>query len=176
MSEKKFFLYDSTDDYCNDMIEELKNNNLLSSFVLIDKNRVNPNNIHPIIKQCLIKCQLPTLLLPNTNGPIEKNDVKGWIKSMNYFDIKTNNIKVKENKINNPQPDDKLGIPKQEIKKISDNYTFIDEKNTVKLFENPNKETLILKDNHVTTEIIEKTEQQNKEQKARILKMIRAKK
>ena len=138
MNERRFFLYDSQDKFCNDILEELKNNNLLSTFQLIDKNNVN-NKLHSVIKECLVKCELPTLIIPNINVPIEKNNVKGWIKSIALFNVKTNSIKTKTTIINDPSPQDKYAIPKQEIKKISDPYTFIDDKNTDKLFYKTNR-------------------------------------
>jgi len=180
MAENKFLLYDSTDKFCNDVIQDMKNNNLLSMFVLIDKNNYNPLKVHAIIRQCLIKCELPTLLLPNISTPIEKLNVKGWIQSRSYFNIKTNNIKTnKEQKPIAPSIQDKLGIPKQEIKKISDSYTFIDDTNTIKSFENTTNETLILKDAQFTIKE-DKLEEINPinqiEQKAKLLRMLRAKK
>jgi hypothetical protein len=84
------------------------------------------------------------LLLPNINVPIERNNIKNWIKTTQFFNIKTNNIKEKQQKIIEPSPQDKLVITKQEINKISDNYTFIDDKNTLKHFQTLNKEALIL--------------------------------
>jgi len=176
MSKTQYLLYDSTDYYSNEIIEELKNNSLLSSFTLIDKNMPNIHKLHNTIKECIIKYELPVLLLPNVNAPIEKNNIKNWIKTTQYFNITTNNIKNKQDKIKEPSPQDKYGIPTQEIKKISDNYTFIDDKNTVKHFQNLNKESLILKDEDVTCKIIEDIVINNKEQKLKILRMIRNKK
>lgn len=169
MNKNRFLLYDSTDTFSNDVIQELKNNNLLSTFLLVDKNNYDHNKIHSILKNCLVKCELPTLLIPDINIPIEKNNVLGWIKSISLFNIKTNNIKNKEQKLTQPSPQDKLGIPKQEIKKISDNYTFIDDKNTDKLFQSTHKTELIL-DNTVVidTAIVDN--------KKRILHMLRGKK
>ena len=120
--------------------------------------------------------ELPILLLPNISIPIEKNSIKNWIQTTKYFNIKTNNIKEKQQVITQPSPQDKLGIPKQEINKISDNYTFIDDKNTVKHFQNLNKESLILKEEDVTCQIVEDTQKSNKDQKLKILRMIRSNK
>ena len=44
MSENRVLLYDSTDSFCNDIIQEFKNNNLLKNTTLVDKNIINPNN------------------------------------------------------------------------------------------------------------------------------------
>jgi len=169
MNKNRFLLYSSTDIFSNDVIQELKNNNLLSTFILIDKNNYDHVKIHPVLKNCLLKCELPTLLIPDINIPIEKNNVLGWIKSTIYFNIKTNSIKNKEQKITQPSPQDERGIPKQEIKKISDNYTFIDEKNTDKLFQSTNNNDLIL----MNTEMVDKTISDNKK---KILNMLRGKK
>jgi len=176
MSKTRFLLYDSNNSFSNDIIEELKNNNLLSTFTLIDKNVTNINKLHNTLKECILNCELPVLLLPNINVPIERNNIKNWIKTTQFFNIKTNNIKEKQQKIIEPSPQDKLGIPKQEINKISDNYTFIDDKNTLKHFQTLNKETLILKDEDITCQIVEDTQKSNKEQKQKILRMIRSKK
>jgi hypothetical protein len=169
MNKNRFLLYDSTDIFSNDVIQELKNNNLLSTFILIDKNNYDHGKIHPVLKNCIIKCELPTLLIPDINIPIEKNNVLGWIKSTSLFNIKTNSIKNKEQKLTQPSPQDKYGLPKQEIKKISDNYTFIDDKNTDKLFQFTDKNELILSN----TEIVDKTINDNKR---KILNMLRGKK
>ena len=176
MSKTRFLLYDSNDNFSNDIIEELKNNNLLSTFTLIDKKVTNINKLHNTLKECIMNYELPILLLPNISIPIEKNNIKSWIKTTQYFNIKTNNIKEKQQVITQPSPQDKLGIPKQEINKISDNYTFIDDKNTVKHFQNLNKESLILKDEDVTCQIVEDTQKSNKDQKLKILRMIRSNK
>jgi len=176
MNENRFLLYDSSDNFSNDIIEELKNNNLLSTFRLIDKNNYNPAKIHLVIKDCLFKCELPTMLIPNINTPIERNSVKGWIKSISFFNIKTNSIKNKEQKLTEPSPQDKLGIAKQEIKKISDNYTYIDEKNTDKLFQDSNKNELILNGENFVTQIVNQVEPEINKNKKRILTMLRGKK
>jgi len=123
MNEYRFLLYDSTDEFSNDIIQELKNNSLLSTFQLIDKITFaakNPFKNNNVIKECLLKCDLPTLLIPNISIPIEKNNIMGWIKTTNLFNIKTNSIKNKAQVKTEPSPQDKLGIAKQEIKKISD--------------------------------------------------------
>lgn len=168
MNKNRFLLYDSTDIFSNDVIQELKNNNLLSTFLLVDKTNYDHTKIHSVLKTCILKCELPTLLIPDINIPIEKSNVLGWIKSTSLFNIKTNNIKNKEQKITQPSPQDKLGIPKQEIKKISDNYTFIDDKNTDKLFQSTNKTELILGN----TVVMDTTINDNKK---RILNMLRSK-
>jgi len=174
MNKSKFLLYDSQDVYSNDILEELKNNNLLSTMELIDKNTVSMNKLHIKLKECIIKYELPIILLPDITMPIQKRDIRGWIKSMQFFNIKTNNIKEKQQKLTEPSPQDKLGIPKQEINKISDKYTFIDDRNTDKSFQNSNNNNnMILKNDDVTCKIIEETTQIN--QKSKILKMIRNK-
>jgi len=175
MSGNRVLLYDSNDSFCNDIIQEFKNNNLLKDTTLVDKNIVNPNKLHPVLKQCFMKYPLPVLLLPNISQPIEKQAIKGWIKTTQLFGIKTNNIKMKEQVLNEPSPQDKLGIPIVEIKKISDNYTFIDDKSTVKAFDIPNSNNLILNDDSFTTKVIEDNQSNNTDQKNRVLKMIRNK-
>jgi hypothetical protein len=177
MNEYRFLLYDSTDEFSNDIIQELKNNSLLSTFQLIDKITFltkNPFKNNVIIKECLVRCELPTIIVPNISVPIEKNNIMGWIKTTSLFNVKTNNIKNKPQKITQPSPQDKLGIAKQEIKKISDNYTFIDEKNTDKLFQQTNNNDLILNEKTFKTEIVET--QNNMDTKKRILSMLRGKK
>ena len=144
MSENRVLLYDSTDVFCNDIIQEFKNNNLLTTTTLVDRNTINPYKLHTVLKECFIKYPLPVLLLPSISTPIEKNNIKGWIKTTQLFNIKTNNVKNKEQKLTEPTPHDKLAIPKQEIKKISDTYTFLDDKNTAKMFQVPNSDNLIL--------------------------------
>jgi len=177
MNENRILLYDSNDIFSNDIIEELKNNGILSTFILIDKSNYNPAKIHVIIRDCLFKCELPTLIIPNINTPIERNYVRGWIKTISFFNIKTNSIKNKEQKLTEPSPQDKLGIAKQEIKKISDNYTFIDDKNTDKLFQTPNKNDLILNENTFSTKIVDQERpDENITNKKRILNMLRGKK
>lgn len=175
MNENRVLLYDSTDNYCNDIIQEFKNNNLLKNTTLVDKNNVNPNKLHKVLKECFMKYPLPVLLLPNISTPIEKNNIKGWIKTTLLFNIKTNSIKNKEQILTEPSPQDKLGIPIQEIKKISDTYTFIENINTVKAFETPNSNNLILNDDTFTTKIITEHQNSNVDQKTRLLKMIRNK-
>jgi hypothetical protein len=175
MNQNRVLLYDSTDSFCNDIIQEFKNNNLLSHTTLVDKNNVNPNKLHIVLKECFTKYPLPVLLLPNISLPIEKNNIKGWIKTTQLFNIKTNSIKNKEQKLTEPSPQDKLGIPIQEIKKISDTYTFLDDKNTVKAFEVPNSNNLILSDDTFTTKIVTENETNNENQKKKLLKMIRNK-
>ena len=172
MTERRFFLFDSADTFCNDIIQELKNNNLLSTFQLIDKQRVDPNKINPILKNCLYKCNLPTIIVPNITMPIERPNVRAWIKSTQLFDIKTNNIKNKEQALTEPSPQDKLGIAVQEIKKISDVYTFIDDKNTEKSYEGANTNKLILNESEVTTNIVDETEKKNMDQRMRLIRMI----
>jgi hypothetical protein len=172
MSGNRVLLFDSNDTFCNDIIQEFKNNNLLQATTLVDKTVVNPNKLHPILKQCFIKYQLPVLLLPNIQLPIEKHMIKGWIKTTQLFNIKTNNIKAKEQILNEPSPQDKLGIPVIEIKKISDNYTFLDDKSTVKAFETPNSNNLILNDDTFITQVVEANQNNNTDQKSRVLKMI----
>jgi len=169
MNKNRFLLYDSTDTFSNDVIQELKNNNILSTFILIDRNNYDHSKIHSVLKNCLLKCELPTLLIPDISIPIEKNNILGWIKSITLFNIKTNNIKNKEVKQSQPKAQDERAIPKQEIKKISDSYTFIDDKNTDKLFQLTTKNDLIL-DN---AEVLDKTISDNKK---RILNMLRGKK
>jgi len=176
MSENRILLYDSIDLFSNDIIQEFKNNNLLKNTTLVDKQNIIPTKLHPVIKECFMKYPLPLLLLPNISAPIEKNDIKGWIKTTQLFNIKTNNIKNKDVKLNIPNPQDKLGIPIQEIKKISDLYTFIDDKNTIKIFQTPNEDNLILNDDTFTTKIIIENQNNNEDQKKRLLKMIRNKK
>jgi hypothetical protein len=173
MSGNRVLLYDSNDNFCNDIIQEFKNNNLLKDTTLVDKTIINPNKLHPVLKQCFMKYPLPVLLLPNISQPIEKHVIKGWIKTTQLFNIKTNNIKEKEQVTNEPSPQDKLGIPIIEIKKISDNYTFIDDKSTIKAFETTNSNNLILNDDSFTTKIVEDTQSSNTDQKSRVLKMIR---
>lgn len=175
MSENRVLLYDSTDSFCNDIIQEFKNNNLLKTTTLIDKHIVNPLKLHTVLKECFMKYPLPVLLLPNITSPIEKNNIKGWIKTTQLFDIKTNNIKNKEQLLTEPSPQDKLGIPIQEIKKISDTYTFIDDKNTIKAFQTPNSDNLILNDDTFTIKIVSDNQSSNEDQKKRLLKMIRNK-
>ena len=102
MSENRILLYDSIDLFSNDIIQEFKNNNLLKNTTLVDKQNIIPTKLHPVIKECFIKYPLPLLLLPNISTPIEKNDIKGWIKTTQLFNIKTNNIKNKDIKINIP--------------------------------------------------------------------------
>ena len=176
MSGNRVLLYDSNDNFCNDIIQEFKNNNLLKGTTLIDKIIINPNKLHPVLKQCFMKYQLPVLLLPNIQIPIERHMIKGWIKTTQSFNIKTNNIKTKEPIVNEPSPQDKLGIPVVEIKKISDNYTFLDDKSTVKAFETPNSSNLILNDDTFVTQVVEKNQTSNTDQKSRVLKMLRARK
>jgi len=175
MNENRVLLYDSTDNFCNDIIQDFKNNNLLNNTTLIDKNNINPNKLHSVLKECFMKYPLPVLLLPNISSPIEKNNIKGWVKTTQLFDIKTNSIKNKEQILTEPSPQDKLGIPIQEIKKISDTYTFIDDKNTIKSFQTPNSESLILNDDTFTTKIITDNQNSNNDQRSRLLKMIRNK-
>lgn len=175
MSENRVLLYDSTDTFCNDIIQEFKNNNLLKNTTLIDKHIVNPHKLHTVLKECFIKYPLPVLLLPKISTPIEKNNIKGWIKTTQLFNIKTNNIKNKDQVLTEPSPQDKLGIPIQEIKKISDVYTFIDDKNTVKAFQAHNTDNLILNDDIFTTKIITEHQNNSEDQKKRLLKMIRHK-
>ena len=172
MSGNRVLLFDSNDTFCNDIIQEFKNNNLLQSTTLIDKTIVNPNKLHNVLKQCFIKYQLPVLLIPNIQLPIERHMIKGWIKTTQLFNIKTNNIKAKEQILNEPSPQDKLGIPVIEIKKISDNYTFLDDKSTVKAFETPNSNNLILNDDTFITQVVEANQNNNTDQKSRVLKMI----
>jgi len=171
----RVLLYDSNDTFCNDIIQEFKNNNLLKDTTLVDKLIVNPNKLHSVLKECFMKYPLPVLLIPNIPTPIEKQHIKGWIKTTQLFGIKTNNIKEKEQVMNEPSPQDKLGIPVIEIKKISDQYTFIDDKNTVKAFEVPNSDNLILTDESFTTTIVEQNQNRNNDQKSRLMKMIRNK-
>jgi hypothetical protein len=173
MSGNRVLLFDSNDTFCNDVIQEFKNNNLLQSTTLIDKTIVNPNKLHNVLKQCFNKYQLPVLLVPNIQSPIERHMIKGWIKTTQLFNIKTNNIKAKEQVLNEPSPQDKLGIPIIEIKKISDNYTFLDDKSTVKAFETPNSNNLILNDDTFITQVVEANQNNNTDQKSRVLKMIR---
>jgi hypothetical protein len=175
MSGNRVLLYDSNDILCNNIIQEFKNNNLLKDTTLIDKAIINPNKLHDILKQCFIKYPLPVLLLPNIQQPIERHMIKGWIQTTQLFNIKTNSIKSKEQILNEPSPQDKLGIPIIEIKKISDNYTFIDDKSTVKAFETPNSNNLILNDEKFTTKIVEENQNINNDHKNRVLKMIRNK-
>jgi hypothetical protein len=175
MSGNKVLLYDSNDTFCNDIIQEFKNNNLLQTTTLVDKTIVNPNKLHNVLKQCFMKYQLPVLLLPNIQQPIERHMIKGWIKTTQLFNIKTNNIKTKEQVLNEPSPQDKLGIPIIEIKKISDNYTFLDDKSTIKAFETPNSNNLILRDDSFITNVVEENQNSNNDQKSRVLKMIRNK-
>jgi len=175
MTERRFFLYDSTDEFCNDIIQDLKNNNLLSTFQLIDKQRVDINKLNPILKQCLYKCNLPAIIVPNITMPIERPNVRAWIKSTQLFDIKTNNVRNKEQPLTDPSPQDKLGIPIQEIKKISDVYTFIDDKNTEKSYEGANSSKLILNETEVTANIVDETEKKNNEQRIRLIRMINRK-
>jgi hypothetical protein len=122
-----------------------------------------------------MKYQLPVLLLPNIQQPIERHMIKGWIKTTQLFNIKTNNIKTKEQVLNEPSPQDKLGIPVIEIKKISDNYTFLDDKLTIKVFETPTSNNLILRDDSFITHVVEENQNSNNDQKNRVLKMIRNK-
>jgi hypothetical protein len=175
MNGNRVLLYDSNDTFCNDIIQEFKNNNLLKDTTLIDKTIVNPNKLHPVLKQCFNKYPLPVLLLPNIPHPIEKLMIKGWIKTTQLFNIKTNNIKTKEQLLNEPSPQDKLGIPIIEIKKISDNYTFLDDKSTFKAFETPNSNNLILNDDTFTIQVVENNENTNTDQKNRVLRMLRSK-
>jgi hypothetical protein len=175
MSENRVLLYDSNDSYCNDIIQELKNNNLLKNTTLVDRNNINPNKLHSVLKECFLKYQLPVLLLPNISLPIERHNIKGWIKTTQLFSIQTNSIKNKEQILNEPSPEDKYGIPIQEIKKISDNYTFIDNKSTIKAFETPESNALILNDITFTSKVIEENQNNNISQKSRVLKMIRNK-
>jgi hypothetical protein len=175
MSGNRVLLFDSNDIFCNDIIQEFKNNNLLQATTLVDKTIVNPNKLHPILKQCFIKYQLPVLLLPNIQQPIERHMIKGWIKTTQLFNIKTNNIKTKEQVLNEPSPEDKYGIPIIEIKKISDNYTFLDDKSTVKAFEIPNSNNLILNDDKFITQVVDENTTSNTDQKNRVLKMLRNK-
>lgn len=175
MNETRVLLYDSTDNFCNDIIQEFKNNNLLATTSLVDKHIVNPNKLHVILKECFMKYPLPVLLIPSISLPIERNHIKGWIKTTQLFDIKTNNVKNKEPVTSEPSPQDKLGIPIQELKKITDLYTFIDDKNTVKSFQTPNSENLILKDDTFTTKIVIEHQSSNEDQKKRLLKMLRSK-
>jgi hypothetical protein len=172
MAERRFFLYDSADAFCNDIIQELKNNNLLSTFQLIDKQRVDISKLNPILKQCLLKCNLPAIIVPNITMPIERPNVRAWIKSTQLFDIKTNNVKNKDQPLTEPSPQDKLGIAVQEIKKISDVYTFIDDKNTEKSYEGATTNKLILNESEVTTSIVDETEKKNNEQRIRLIRMI----
>ena len=171
----RVLLYDSNDTFCNDIIQEFKNNNLLKDTTLVDKMIVNPNKLHSVLKECFMKYPLPVLLIPNIPTPIERQHIKGWIKTTHLFGIKTNNIKEKEQVMNEPSPQDKLGIPIIEIKKISDQYTFIDDKNTVKAFQVPNSDNLILTDESFTTTIVEQNQNRNSDQKSRVMKMIRNK-
>ena len=176
MSENWVLLYDSTDIFCNDIIQEFKNNNLLTTTTLVDKHIINPNKLHPILKECFIKYPLPVLLIPNIPTPIERHHIKGWVKTTQLFNIKTNNvIKNKDQILTEPSPDDKLGIPTQEIKKISDTYTFIDNKNTVKAFQESDTNNLILNDDAFTTKVVTDHQTSNEDQKKRLLKMIRNK-
>jgi hypothetical protein len=175
MNGNRVLLYDSNDTFCNDIIQEFKNNNLLKDTTLIDKTIINPNKLHPVLKQCFSKYPLPVLLLPTIQQPIEKSMIKGWIKTTQLFNIKTNNIKIKEQLLNEPSPQDKLGIPIIEIKKISDNYTFLDDKSTVKAFETPNSNNLILNDDTFTTQVVENNQNTNTDQKNRVLRMLRSK-
>ena len=175
MSENRVLLYDSTDTFCNDIIQEFKNNNLLKNTTLIDKHIVNPLKLHTVLKECFMKYPLPVLLLPSIPTPIERNNIKGWIKTTQLFNIKTNSIKNKDQVLSDPSPQDKLGIPIQEIKKISDVYTFIDDKNTVKAFQAPNSDNLILNDDTFTIKVIADNQTNNEDQKKRLLKMIRHK-
>jgi len=176
MSENRVLLYDSTDIFCNDIIQEFKNNNLLTTTTLVDKHIINPNKLHTVLKECFIKYPLPVLLIPNIPTPIERHHIKGWVKTTQLFNIKTNNvIKNKDQTLTEPSPDDKLGIPTQEIKKISDTYTFIDDKNTVKAFQESNTNNLILNDDAFTTKVVSEHQTSNEDQKKRLLKMIRNK-
>ena len=175
MSGNRVLLFDSNDTFCSDIIQEFKNNNLLKETTLVDKTIVNPNKLHPVLKQCFAKYPLPVLLLPSIPQPIERHMIKGWIKTTQLFNIKTNNIKTKEQILNEPSPQDKLGVPIIEIKKISDNYTFLDDKSTVKAFETPNSNNLILNDDKFTTEMVENNQNTNTDQKNRVLKMLRSK-
>jgi len=175
MNGNRVLLYDSNDIFCNDIIQEFKNNNLLKDTTLIDKTIINPNKLHPVLKQCFSKYPLPVLLLPTIQQQIEKSMIKWWIKTTQLFNIKTNNIKIKEQLLNEPSPQDKLGIPIIEIKKISDNYTFLDDKSTVKAFETPNSNNLILNDDTFTTQVVENNQNTNTDQKNRVLKMLRNK-
>jgi hypothetical protein len=175
MSDNRVLLYDSNDSFCNDIIQELKNNNLLATITLLDKTIVNPNKLHNVLRECFLKYQLPVLLLSNIPVPIERNNIRGWIKTTQLFNINTNNIKNKNQILNKPSIEDKYGIPVQEIKKISDPYTFIDNKNTVKSFEIANSSNLILNDDSFTTKIIEENKNSNFEQKSRVLRMIQHK-
>lgn len=176
MSDNRFLLYDSLDTYSNDIIQELKNSNLLSTFILVDKKTVDQSKINSIIKKCLLTCKLPTLLVPNTSMPIERDNVKNWIKSVQFFNISTNSIRQKQ-KVIEPSPHDKMGIPIQEIKKISDSYTFIDDKITDKSFESPNSNNLILDSNEMTMKVEEEDDDKTKqERKLKVLKIIRGKK
>jgi hypothetical protein len=174
MSENRFLLYDSLDTYSNDIIQELKNSNLLSTFILVDKKTVDQSKINSIIKKCLLTCKLPTLLVPNTSMPIERDNVKNWIKSVQLFNISTNSIRQKQ-KVTEPSPHDKMGIPIQEIKKISDSYTFIDDKTTDKSFDIPNSNNLILDSNEMTMKV-EEDDKTKQERKLKVLKIIRGKK
>jgi len=175
MSENKVLLYDSTDNFCNDIIQEFKNNNLLTTTTLVDKHIINPAKLHTVLKECFIKYPLPVLLIPNIPTPIERQHIKGWIKTTQLFNIKTNNVKNKDQILTDPSPEDKLGIPKQEIKQISDTYTFLDDKNTAKIFQVPNSDNLILSDDTFTTKIVIQNENNNEDQKKRLLKIIRNK-
>ena len=58
MNKSKFLLYDSQDGYSNDILEELKNNNLLSTIELIDKNAVSMNKLNVKLKEYIIKYEL----------------------------------------------------------------------------------------------------------------------
>ena len=59
MNKNRFLLYDSTDIFSNDVIQELKNNNLLSTFLLVDKTNYDHTKIHSVLKTCLLKLIKP---------------------------------------------------------------------------------------------------------------------
>ena len=55
MSKSQYILYDSNNSFSNEIIEELKKNNLLSTFTLIDKKIANINKLHETIKECILR-------------------------------------------------------------------------------------------------------------------------
>jgi hypothetical protein len=69
-----------------------------------------------------------------------------------------------------------MGIPIQEIKKISDSYTFIDDKTTDKSFDTPNSNNLILDNNEITMKIDDNDDKNKLDRRLKILSIIRGKK
>jgi hypothetical protein len=121
MSSQNYLFYSTKCNTCYELINILKNENLLNNFVM---KCVDNMNIQMLTSKGITR--VPTMIIGNTNKILIAGETFEWVKSMKFFRQKQSNQQTLiQNKVfEEKKPVNRFEYVSEEMNGISDSYAY----------------------------------------------------